>query len=82
MPDEATALRALVVEAQNLIVLARAAGLGVTIRTTTAGIPLVRFTRLHDQHPNHPPELRPSGGSGAGPALDSPARLPVYTFRL
>lgn len=64
MPDETTALRALLVEAQNLVAHAHAQGMSVTIQPTTNGKPLVRFSRS----PMHQPHIRPSSDQRAAVA--------------
>lgn len=81
MPDETTALRALIVEAQNLVAHAHAQGMSVTIQPTTNGKPLVRFSRSPHASATHPSQLGSAGSGRDDPALDSDHRLPVYTVR-
>lgn len=71
MPDETTALRALLVEAQNLVAHAHAQGMSVTIRPTTNGKPLVRFSRFPHAPATHPSQLGSTGSGRLDPALDS-----------
>ena len=66
MPDETMALRALIVEAQNLITHARQANFDVHIAVSQ-----VRFHRRPDVHAQDPTQLRPGSHSSQRSDLDT-----------